>query len=434
MTAAVLTMEPVPPMPTQPIPSFPEIIDLSIGDPADPTPQEFKDGLVAVLSDPRVDHYPDAIGEPVLIEAVADYYNRRFGIELDPATDICVTSGALPALSAALRAAATRQQVCGYAEPSYFGIPYAIRAAGLVPQPIRLEDLSGNDLQLDQVFERFENGSFVLNSPHNPTGVVLAPRELSRIAAAAHAHNVSVAADAVYAELFGTERPESYLGFDPDAVEISSFSKTFRMCGWRCGFVVGQGGWIARLRDLRQNADNGVPLAIQLAAARVLDDMTGVDEFRAEINERRVFLADRLDALGFAVNRAALKAAGTNFLWVGIPSSFQSSAEAGRLLLSAGVNVLAGSIFGSAGEGFLRFSLNFPVTVLDEVARRIAGALDQRIDDDYCCQLSLPSTESRTVILGDDLRQAGPDQALGKTLRAGLAIAGRERSHDDGTH
>jgi len=384
MTAAVATMEPVLPIVARPTSPFPEIIDLSIGDPADPTPQQFKDGLVALLADPRVDHYPDAIGEPVLLEAVAAYYRRRFGIDLDPGNDICVTSGALPGLSLALRAAGTTRPVCGYAEPAYFGIPYAIRAAGLLPEPIRLEDLLGGDASLDEVFARFESGSFVLNSPHNPTGVVLAPRKLSRIAAAARAHGVAVAADAVYAELFGTERPESFLGFNPDAVEISSFSKTFRMCGWRCGFVVGRGAWIGRLRDLRQNADNGVPLAIQLAAAGLLDKMTEVGEFRAEINERRAFLADRLQALGFAVETVALGAVGTNFLWVGIPRSFSSSAEASRSLLSAGVNVLPGSIFGLAGEGFLRFSLNFPTPVLDEVVRRIDGALVERVENECC--------------------------------------------------
>jgi aspartate/methionine/tyrosine aminotransferase len=378
---AVLTLEPASPAPARLALPFPEIIDLSIGDPADPTPQQFKDGLAALLTDPRVDHYPDPVGDPALLEAVAAYYRRRFGINLDPDSDICVTSGALPALSLALRAAATTRQVCGYAEPSYFGIPYAIRAAGLLPQPIRFEDLLGDNDRVDKEFARFENGSFVLNTPHNPTGTVLAPHELYRIAAAARAHRVAVVADGVYAELFGIERPESFLGFDPNSVEISSFSKTFRMCGWRCGFVVGQGGWIARLRDLRQNADNGVPLAIQIAAAGLLDDMTGVDEFRAEINERRAFLADRLEPFGFTVNTAALRAAGTNFLWVGMPSSFSSSAEASGVLLSAGVNVLPGSMFGVAGEGFLRFSLNFPIPVLDEVARRIEGALDQKVEN-----------------------------------------------------
>ncbi|MGH9421896.1 MAG: pyridoxal phosphate-dependent aminotransferase, partial [Thermoanaerobaculia bacterium] len=315
----MLTLEPASPTSARLAFPFPKVIDLSIGDPADPTPQQFKDRLATLLSDPRVDHYPAPVGEPVLLEAVVLYYRRRFGIDLDPDSDICVTSGALPALSLALRAASTTQHVCGYAEPAYFGIPHAIRAAGLLPQPVRLEDLLGDGERLDKIFSRFEHGSFVINTPHNPTGVVLTPRELSRIAAAARVHRVAVVADGVYAELFGTERPESFLGFDPDSVEISSFSKTFRMCGWRCGFVVGRGLWMERLRNLRQNADNGVPLAIQLAATSLLDGMTGVQEFRAEIGARRVFLAERLDRLGFAVNMPALGSTGTNFLWVGIP-------------------------------------------------------------------------------------------------------------------
>jgi LL-diaminopimelate aminotransferase len=357
-----------------------EVIDLSIGDPSDPTPQKFKDDLVALLADPRADHYPDSVGEPELLEAIARYYYRRYGVELDPENDICVTSGARPALSLALHAAATTRPVCGYAEPAYFGIPLAILAAGLEPRPVGLEHLLGDDEGLDDVFAQVAGGSFVLNSPHNPTGRVFSRDELSRIATAAHTHNVAVAADAVYAELFGSEIPRSFLEFASGAVEVCSFSKTFRMCGWRCGFVVGKGKWIGRLRDLRRNIDNGVPMAIQVAAAGLLEDMTGVAAFRAAINERRQFLGDRLGALGFIVDEGRLKSLGTNFLWVGIPSPLESSVEVSRLLRLAGVNVLAGSIFGASGEGYLRFSLNFSVPVLDEVARRVECALDQRVE------------------------------------------------------
>lgn len=347
------------------------VIDLSVGDPGDAAPPLFKEEIATWINNPRSDRYPPPIGVPELLEAIASHYSKDYGICLNPNTDVCVTPGARLALYLCLQAQCCIGGVVAYIEPAFFGIPTAIKAAGMTPLPLKMDALFGPDADLNETFRGFRGGVFVLNNPHNPTGIIFSAERLKAIAIAARANNVKVLYDFVYKDIYEDKKPDSFLQFDESALEVCSFSKSFRMTGWRCGFVVGKGFWMEQLIQLRKDTDNGVPPAIQLAAASVLQNMTEVDDYRTSIVERRRYLANGLAKLGWGV-KPNLSDLGTTFVWARIPTKFRSSDDAASQLASVGVLTQSGSVFGTSGEGFVRFALNYPPEVLELGLERIA--------------------------------------------------------------
>lgn len=358
------------------------VIDLSIGDPKDDPPQFLIEALEKEVKNKGGYHYPDPVGEPSLRNAIANYYGRTYGVELAP-DDICVTSGARQGLDFCLRALDRPRMSAAYVEPAYFGIPEAISSARMVPAPWVVEALLGSPRDLEKKFREVRGGAFIVNSPQNPLGAVLSSDKLEEIRDVARTYDVSVLSDFVYAALYEGELPRSYLERDPFMLEIWSFSKTFRACGMRLGFVAGKGAWMRNLRELRSRTDNGVPPFIQRTGATLLDQLPEVEEFRESIRERRKIIGDGLKKVGFSIKRFS-PGVGTNFVWARIPETFKSSDDAAKSLLKAGIKVLSGPLMGKSGEGFLRFSLNYKPDVLQLAVQRI-----QRVVREY-----EPSAES----------------------------------------
>jgi aspartate/methionine/tyrosine aminotransferase len=349
-------------------------IDLGVGDPADAAPDLLRREHANWILDPQSSHYSLPHGEPRFIQAIVGYYERDHGVRLNPQMDICVTHGARPALVFALLSLDRLGGPVGYLSPAYVGFEPIIRKARMTPIPISIETWLNGELDIRTLLCGLRGGAFLINNPHNPTGLVMSPDELREIARWAHEYDVRVMSDAVYAELYDGQRPVSMLRYDSCAVEVFSISKTFRACGWRVGAVVGESNWIAKFKSYYEEM-NGVPFAAQMTAASALEQMIEVGRFRSEVRARRAVLVEGLRKHGFTVDTTSKNRAGM-FVWALLPTrSLSSSVTVATRLAAAGVLVSPGSIFGVGGEGAVRFSLNVETSALHEAIDRIDNTM-----------------------------------------------------------
>jgi aspartate/methionine/tyrosine aminotransferase len=349
------------------------VIDLGKADSFDGAPARFNERLAKLLANTRSDRYPsNPRGETELREAVALYYRTQYGVLLDPATDICVTPGGLPALDLCLRVVGQERHLVNYFDPVFSGISNVIKASSKQANPIPIAKLSDDSSTLTSLFESFGNSVLVLNNPHNPSGKIFSPMHLQLIAEACKLYSIEVVSDFVFSEFYDTDRPHSYLEFNPFALEVGSVSKTLAMSGWRCGFIVGKGESIRRLIGLQQMIDAGVPSAVQIAVSELLNDPSEMGRLRPRISERRNCLVSGLSRLGFCVEPPSSMGTGTTVVWSKIPSKFATSEEVVALLRSVNVICLPGPVFGQEGEGFVRFALNVELTILKEALDRMS--------------------------------------------------------------
>ncbi|WP_216351300.1 pyridoxal phosphate-dependent aminotransferase [Leptolyngbya sp. 'hensonii'] len=350
-------------------------IDLAIGDPKDRAPEKFRKELCKALKDPKVDRYSPKTGHPDLCHAILEDYARENSVCLEPSHDICITSGAWSSLVACLNVLGKPKGKVGYFDPCFFGIPQIVRAAGMIPCPIPLDAIRGSDADLNHFFQ--ELVVFIHVDPHNPTGYVFTSINHHAIANACHKNNVRVISDRVYKHIYADQKPESFLTYDKTALEVWSFSKSFRMAGWRLGCILGKGHWMQEVREHWSATENGICVATQLAAIPLITGRVGLESFRQEIISRRQCLNTGLTQLGFRADSSPDLA--TNFVWAGIPRVFQSSTDAAQQLSNFGVLSMPGEKCGEFGQGFLRFALNYPPEILDIAITRIASAIDR-----YC--------------------------------------------------
>jgi len=348
------------------------MIDLLIGDPQDASPAWFRDGLVDALARPEVDRYPDKSGSLRLRKELANDYARECGIELDPRTDVCVTSGAWDGIYGALRALELPGGRVGYFAPNFFGIPTVIAAAGMIPVPIQLSVMGEPKLYLADAFRHLD--VFIHVDPHNPTGRIFTHEENAAIADVCRWRGIKVLSDRVYKHLFDDTPPESFLTHEPEALEVWSFSKSYRMAGWRLGCLLGHGPWMARAHLRQASAGNGVVVATQLAATRFAGGHGERETWRMELRSRRKRLTTGLTDLGFGVDPGGNRA--TNFIWARIPDRCASARELAACLAQTGVSLLEGGKCGADDDRHVRIALNFGVDVLSEALNRIGAALD----------------------------------------------------------
>jgi aspartate/methionine/tyrosine aminotransferase len=354
-------------------------IDLKIGDPKDAAPPELRQILARCSGHPITDRYPNKFGAPILHRAITKSYAKDHSVILDPATDMCVTTGVWPAIVAALMARLPSQgKQIAYFAPCFFGFYQIFSELGMTPVPLDLGKFAQGTLDLDQIFAAMRGGILLLNHPHNPTGYIFSTSELKNLADVARCHDVAVVSDFVYKDLYEGSKPQSFLEFDDSALEIFGMSKSYRMAGWRCGYIVGHGEWMDRVKRIRSNLDNGVCTSTQIASAYLLRRQSGLVKFRDSLNERRHVLITGLRSLEFQVNVPKAGIA-TNFVWAKIPFGLRSSDEAADRLNRFGVEVLSGKVCGSLGEGYLRFALNYPSEVLVTALSRIEQAVDRSI-------------------------------------------------------
>ena len=336
------------------------VIDLSIGAPNIPPEEHIRRALCEAAADEK--NYVYAISDrPELLEAAAGWYARRYGVDLDPDSEICSVLGSQEGLSHIALSVIDEGELVLVPSPCYpvFGDGPKIAGAKIWPMEQRREN--GYVIRLDEIPEEVARKArlMVVSYPNNPTTALAPDSFYEELIAFAKKYDIIVIHDNAYSELvFDGESCGSFLQF-PGAkevgVEFNSLSKTYGLAGARIGFCLGNREVIARLRLLKSNMDYGMFLPIQMAAIAALNgDQSCVERTRKAYERRRDVLCESFGKAGWAIE----KPKATMFVWAPLPGNYKNSQEfAMELVEKAGVLVTPGSAFGESGEGFVRMAL-----------------------------------------------------------------------------
>jgi LL-diaminopimelate aminotransferase len=355
-----------------------DVISLGIGDPDLPTPEEVVDAAAAAVRDPSTHQYPSNQGSPEFREAVARFYRERFGVELDPGSEVMPALGGKEAVGHMAMAFLDPGDLCLSPEPGY--PPYTsgpvFSGAEVHYLPLTEENHFFPELGAipDDIARRAN--LLYLDYPNNPTGAILPGGAFEQAVAFARQHEVIVVHDNAYSEItFDGYVAPSFLetpGAAEVGVEIFSLSKGWNMTGWRCGLVAGNAELIERYRQLKTNLDSGLFEALQRAAVVALTDARDFPRQMSEVYQRRRdLLVEALAQIGLEVEPPKA----TPYFWVRVPEGHTSASFASLVLDHANVAVSPGPGYGPSGEGFIRLSLTVPDERLEEAVRRIESSL-----------------------------------------------------------
>jgi len=358
-----------------------DIIDLGMGNPDSPTPGHIVDKLIETARDPKAHRYSTSRGIPGLRRALAGYYARRFGVRLDPETEVCVTLGSKEGLANLAQAITTPGDTILVPNPSYPIHPYGFMIAGAAIRHVPFGP--GIDL-IAEFAHAYEHtvpapSVMVLNFPSNPTALTCDLAFYKEAVRFAREREMFILSDIAYAEIwFEGPPPPSVLeveGAKEVAVEFSSLSKTYSMPGWRIGFAAGNPRLIAALARIKSYLDYGAFTPIQVAATAALNGPQDcVEQLRNLYRERRDVLVDGLNKAGWPVPRPTA----SMFVWAPLPEpmrSMGSLAFAKLLLEEAEVAVAPGIGFGEYGEGHVRMALVENKHRLRQAVRSIRAVL-----------------------------------------------------------
>ncbi|MEX2466803.1 MAG: aminotransferase class I/II-fold pyridoxal phosphate-dependent enzyme [Gemmatimonadota bacterium] len=356
-----------------------DVIDLGAGDSGLAPPPAAVARLREVVDDPSFSSYPFQRGLPEFREAVARWMKRRFGLDVDPWTEVLPLIGSKDGIAHMPFAFMDPGDVAVIPDPGYTPYVGGVTLAGAEPHLVPLRPEHDFLIPLDDLPEDIAARTRILylNYPNNPT-TALAPDAYYREAIEfCRTRGALLAHDHAYSELaFDGYRPKSILEFEGArdvAIEFHSLSKTYNMTGWRLGWAVGHPDHIAALQTVKTFVDTGQFLAVQAAGAAALDAAEAWVPGNVEVfRRRRDALAGALVEAGFAVDVPWA----TMYLWVPVPKAAGSSeAFARRALEEQGVIVLAGATLGKGGEGFFRAALTVPEDRLAEAGRRLGALL-----------------------------------------------------------
>jgi LL-diaminopimelate aminotransferase len=353
-----------------------DVISLGIGDPDTPTPELVVDALARAARDPGTHQYPSNRGRPELREAFAGFYERRFGVQLDPESEIIPAIGAKECVFNLNLAFLDPDTVALAADPGYpvyTGGPLLAGAEAAL-MPLVPELGFAPDLDAIPAADRERARLMFLNYPNNPTGAVVPDGLFERAVEFAREHDVLVVHDASYTETtFDGYVAPSFLetpGAKEVGVEVFSLSKGWNMTGWRTAAIVGNAEALEAYWKLKTNIDSGIFEAVQLAAAAALD--AGPPAEMPEIYQRRRDLVcDALQEIGVDVRRPK----GTIYVWAPVPEGHTSASYCELVLEESGVVVSPGGSYGESGEGFFRISLTVPDERLAEAVERLRSSL-----------------------------------------------------------
>ncbi|MDJ0686021.1 MAG: LL-diaminopimelate aminotransferase [Alphaproteobacteria bacterium] len=345
-----------------------DVIDFGMGNPDMPTPPHIVQKLVETVQDPKTHRYSTSRGIPGLRRALSDYYERRFGVEIDPETEAIATLGSKEGLANLAQAITSPGDVVLAPNPCYpihaFGFIIAGGAVRHMPAGAGEGDFR------ETFMEALHRGvahsipkpiAVILNFPQNPTAQCVDLDFYEEVVDFCLRHEIYILSDLAYAEIyFGETPPPSVLQVPKArdiAVEFTSLSKTYNMPGWRVGFAAGNKRLIAALARIKSYVDYGAFTPIQVAATAALNGpQECVDDIRRTYKERRDVLIDGLARAGWD----APSPEATMFAWAPVPEPWKEAGSlefAKALLRDANVAVAPGSGFGEYGEGFVRLGL-----------------------------------------------------------------------------
>jgi LL-diaminopimelate aminotransferase len=353
-----------------------DLIDLGIGDPDLPTPKPIIERLKKAAENPKNHRYPSYEGMIEFRTAVAQWYKRRFGIQLDPETEVLSLIGSKEGIAHIPLAFVDPGDIVLVPSPGYPVYRVSTLFAGGTPYFLPLRKENGFLLNVSQIPESVAKKAKLLfiNYPNNPTSAVAERSFFEEVVAFARRYQVIVSHDAAYSEVaFDGYHPLSFLqveGAREVGVEFHSLSKTFNMTGWRIGFAVGHPEILAGLGRVKTNIDSGLFQAIQEAGTEALNHFdTPLPEIINIYERRRDVMVKGLRELGLEVDRPKA----TFYLWIQVPKGYTSAQFATLLLEQAGIVATPGNGFGEDGEGFIRMALTVDEKRLNEAIERLRG-------------------------------------------------------------
>ncbi len=353
-----------------------DLIDLGIGDPDQPTPPQIIDRLYEEAKDPETHRYDEsAAGDPNFLEAAARWFERRFGVSLDPNSELLLLIGSKEGLAHLCWAYVDPGDYTLVQDPAYTVPKVNTLMAGGTPHPMPLlaENKYLPDLTAIPTDVARAAKIMFLNYPHNPTGAVATPEFFAEAVKFCTEYDILLCQDCAYSEVgYDGYRAPSILqtpGAKDIAIETHSLSKTFNMTGWRIGFAAGNKDAIATLNKMKSNVDSKQFAAIDRAAAwamlHVNNDCT-LELYR----RRRDILVSGLNSLGWNIPLPE----STFYIWVPVPTGYTSMSFAKDLLEKAGVLAIPGVGYGQYGDGYVRMSLTLSS---DENGERVQEAVDR---------------------------------------------------------
>jgi succinyldiaminopimelate transaminase len=352
-----------------------ELIDFGKGDPREPTDPRIRDALVNSLTE--ISTYPLAEGLPELRESIARWCERRFGVSLDPATEIVPTYGSKEAIFLLAQVIVDRdsdRRLVVTTEPGYPVPDRGAAFAGAEVLQLPLLEENGFLPDLDGVdAATWEQVAIVwINYPNNPTGAVAPLEFLTRLAALSREHDFLVASDEAYTELWFEQPPHSALEVRNlgNVCVFNTLSKRSSMTGYRCGFVAGEPELIAALKQFRPSVGTAPQEFVQRAGVVAWDDEGHVERTRDVYRRKRESLLPVLERRGIRIAGGSA----TMYLWLEVPAG-ETSEELAARLLEHGLVVSPGSFFGAAGEGYWRLAL----VPTEEECRRAAAILEHAL-------------------------------------------------------
>ncbi len=352
-----------------------DVIDLGIGDPDLPTPVHVVERLRVEAGNPAWHRYPSYVGDAEFRRAVAAWYGRRFGVELDPEREVMALIGSKEGIAHAIWAYVDAGDLALVPDPGYPVYRTHVLLAGGTPYALRLEAERGFLPDLEAVPPEVVGRARLLwlNYPNNPTAAVADLAFFEEAVAFCRRHDILLCHDAAYSETtFDGYVAPSVLqvpGAREVAVEFHSLSKPFNMTGWRIGMAVGNAAAVRGLGIIKTNTDSGQFTAVQRAAVAALEETPAgfLEGMRETYRRRRDLVVDALRALGVQVDPPR----GTFYIWAPVPAGYTSAGFTEALLEQAGVVVAPGSGYGEAGEGYFRISLTVPDALLSEAVARL---------------------------------------------------------------
>ena len=349
-----------------------DVISLGVGDPDLPTPPHVVEALQRAARDPGTHRYPSYYGLAALREAIASWYQARFGVAVDPDTEVQPLIGSKEGLAHLSWAFVDPGDEALVPDPGYPVYAGGTILAGGTPLPIPLSAGDGFVPHFGALRPTSRTKALWLNYPSNPTAAVADVGLFEQAVEFARGNDLILCHDAAYSEItFDGYVAPSVLqvpGAMDVAVEFGSLSKTYNMTGWRVGYAVGNREAIGALATLKTNIDSGIFDAVQLAAVAALTGpQDHVDGMKAVYQKRRDTVVDALTAAGFEVEPPL----GSIYVWVPTPAGKTAAGFAEELLEQAAVVVAPGTGYGAQGEGYVRLSLTVEDSRLQEAMERL---------------------------------------------------------------